>query len=316
MEAEREENNLSSFKIGDIFGFIDLSGNLKYLDHVDYQVTISDKNFINYSNLPNTFVIQNMDGEYVSSFWTNGYPMYISNRLFMVKNDTTGISEINEQGEMLWSSEFTSLLTSISITEEYVLAGLLDGRLILLDSLGKTVFEVLPGGSRIQVIYACSINSDATLIAGISGINPQRFFYIKGPVFENSAVNFIDLEDEFRREIFISFGDSEKYIFFEGIACLNVFDIQQNKLKQIPVAGSIKSVEEFEMRGIVSVLSESGTWTELKIIRLDNNLIYREIIPRNNVFMDNIYDSLLIGYSAEENGIHNTHLLRYDLMDM
>lgn len=316
-EISEDEKYISEFKIGNVFGFIDLKGNLKYLDHVDYQVTISETNFINYSNLPNNFVVQNMVGEYVSSFWENGYPRYSGNRLFMIKSDTTGLSEIDEQGKILWSLDFTSLLTSMSVTEQYICIGLLDGRLILINNLGEAVYKVTPGGSRIQVIYGCSINSDATVIAGISGLNPQRFFYIKGPDFEKSTVNFIDLDNEFRREILITFADSERHVFFEGKNILNVFDLQEQKLKQIPVNGNLKGLEEFETRNIIALLSESDKGTELKVVRLNDNLLYMEVIPHYNVYMKNINDSLLIGYERkEDNGVLKTHLIRYDLKEM
>ena len=311
------EAGIFNFKIGDIFGYMDLSGRLKYLDRIDYQIAVADDKFINYSNLPNTFVIQNLEGEYISSFWTNGYPKYSGNRLFMVKNDTTGISEINEQGEALWSCEFTSLITSMCITEQYVLIGLLDGRLKLLNEQGEPVYEVAPGGSRIQVIYGCCINSDGTAITGISGLYPQRFFYIKGPDFNNSSVDFTDLDSDFRREMLITFGDSEKYVFFEGAGKLNVFDIGQNKLKEVQAKGSVKGISEFETMGIISVLSESGEGTELQVVRLDDKVIYSEMIPGKDVFMKNVSDSLLIGYlMRNENGISTTHLLRYDLTEM
>ncbi len=318
-ELSESGQHLLNFEIGGNFGFINLNGELKLLEPVDYKVALSDRSFINYSNLPNTFVIQDIGGEYVSSFQTSGYPKFSENgnRLFMIKNDSTGISEITEQGDLKWYIDFTSLITSLSITDEYVLVGLLDGRLRLLNNLGESVFDVSPGGSRMQVIYGCSINDDGTVIAGVSGLYPQRFFYIKGPDFNNANVTFLDLDSDFRREIFISFSDSGKYIFFEGLGNVNIFDLTNNQLNQIPIKGSLTGIEELETRGVISILSEYYLGTELQIFRLNNNLIYEENIPHKEVFIKNISDSLLIGYSVkEEDGQYNTHMLRYDLKDM
>ncbi len=326
VELDFPENELSengqyifNFKIGRMFGFIDLQGDLILLQQVDYNVALSKRSFINYSNLPNTFVVQDIEGEYVSSFWTSGYPKFSENgdRLFMIKNDSTGLSEINEEGDIVWSIEFSSLITNISITDNLVLIGLLDGRLKLIDPMGEQIFEVLPGGSRIQVIYGSCINNDGTVIAGISGINPQRFFYIKGPDFNNATVNFIDLKSDFRREVLISFSDSDKYIFFESPGSLGIFNLYDNKMNYIPIEGSLKSIREIESRGIISILSEYGDFTEFQVYRINDNLIYKEIIPYRNVFLKDIYESLIIGYYAKEGeGSYNTHLLRFDLIEM
>ena len=318
-ELLENEQHVFNFRIGKMFGFINLQGDLKLLQQVDYNVALSEKSFINYSNLPNTFVVQDIDGEYVSSFWTSGYPEFSENgeRLFMIKNDSTGISEINEEGDNIWSIEFASLITSLSITDDFVFIGLLDGRLKLIDSVGESVFEVTPGGSRIQVIYGSCINDDGTVIAGISGINPQRFFYIKGPDFNNANVKFIDLKSDFRRELFISFSDSDKYIFFETTDNLGIFNLSDNKINYIPIKGSLRSIREIETRGIISILSEYDEATEFQVYRISDNLIYKEIIPYRNVFLKDIYESLIIGYYVKEGeGSYNTHLLRFDLTEM
>ena len=75
-ELLENEQHVFNFRIGRMFGFINLQGDLKLLQQVDYNVALSEKSFINYSNLPNTFVVQDIDGEYVSSFWTSGHPEF------------------------------------------------------------------------------------------------------------------------------------------------------------------------------------------------------------------------------------------------
>lgn len=106
-----------------------------------------------------------------------GAPFCSDGRMFILRPDQKGASEIGPDGQLIWSREFGSLVTSFALSERESLWGLLDGSIVLAGAKGEILYRgPLPEGktpSKHQCVYGVGISPDGGTIAAISGLEPQ-----------------------------------------------------------------------------------------------------------------------------------------------
>ena len=138
------------FQLGDLYGFVSPDGELASLARTPFRVALSRRGSVAYARIGGTWVLDGPSGQPLASFSGDGYPLLSpeGDRIFLVKTDLTGLSELGESGETAWTRDFPSLLTSVAIAGDWLAAGLLNGSVALVDRQGAVVFEAAPAGSR------------------------------------------------------------------------------------------------------------------------------------------------------------------------
>jgi hypothetical protein len=98
----------------------------------------------------------------------NGYPFLEASRIFLIRPDQQGVSEIDGNGGTIWSREFGSILTCASATAGRSVWGTLGGEIVVQNSQGEFA-TIEPSSFGISLekacVYSVAISSDGETIA-------------------------------------------------------------------------------------------------------------------------------------------------------
>ncbi len=305
----REEGTAAPFRLGNEFGYVSGDGRLLYRANPLFQVALTDAGFINFARMGSTWFFQNTRGERVFSFSGSGYPLLGpgARRIFTVSADLTGMREYDANGEPLWSRDFPSLITCLSVRPDHLLVGLLDGSLELVGGKGEKLADCAPGGSRIPVILGCAVSEDGRRFAAVSGVDGQLLvvWEKKGPDYREAAR--IPLDSDFRREARMEFSPDGSYLIVEGPSSANLYDSSSRRMSSVPLSGSLEGFA-FLRDGACAFIAGAGSARELVICRPFSPPLLRETFRAGAVSLGAVEGAALLG----ADGV----LLRIDLKEM
>lgn len=303
--GKSENEPFTWLKTGEFFGYFNLAGDFYYVGRVFFDVALSNTGFVNFAKITENLVFIDNKGRFLFSFESYGYPVLSDQgeRLFTVNTDLCGIRELNREGELLWQKEFATPITTLSIKEDYLLIGLLEGRFELLDREGLLEFEFTPTGSRIETILGVAEMQGR--LAVISGIDPQQL-----SVFEKKDQGFApiftrNLDTDFRREVIIAFSEDGRYLLLEGFNEVSVLDMNKRSSYSLPTNGRLKHFST--ANEILVTLSGVGGSTIFQVSGLPNQLLYSELLSTEDVFLRQIDEHLFLAI--------NGHLVRIDVLE-
>jgi hypothetical protein len=299
-----------SFRHDTLFGYVTSTGRLTYLDRPYFQVALTDKGFINFSRLDTTWIFRNPKGEREFAFSGNGYPLLSrdAGRIFTVKTGVTGISELDTGGGVLWTRDFPCLISSISVASDFVLVGLINGGLQIIDGKGAVAAEAVLGQSRISVVFGCALSRDGGFIAAVSGIDPQYLTMLRKEGASLRVVSRTRLSSDFRREIRIAFSPDDRYIVFEGTGGAALFDPASQSLFGYSLAGGLAHYAFLPGRPVIALLGGSGTRRELEIVAPFSAPSSIETFTAETSSLESLGDALLLGIDG--------FLLKIDLEEL
>lgn len=323
-------DRIVAFRLGSLFGYADIDGELHYLDAILHDATISDSGFINYSKVTENVLIYGTHGELISGFHVYGYPILSESgeRLFIVKTDLSGIKEYTKTGEQLWEYDFGSLITSVSLNKTNTLIGLLNGAIHLLDKGGREIYSTVHSESRFPAVYGCVISQDSSLIAVVSGLDPQILTVFEKKDDQIDTSNVVsgvasdaeppigveyelrlrkELHSNYRREMRIGLLSQGDYLIFEGLEELLVLDIKNKRDNAVPHFGTVNALSGNEDTHIGALIYGNEDKVELIVFAPPNFLFLKESIPAGDVFVRQFEEHLILGC--------DNSLLRVDLVE-
>jgi hypothetical protein len=288
---------VAPFKLGALFGYVQGDGGILHAEKTLFRVTLSDAGFVNYTRLGTDWIMYDPRGTRLFHFSGRGYPLLNPDgqRIFNIKSDLTGIIEMNRAGDTIWDRDFPSLMTSMSLQPDTLLVGLLNGALVLINRQGSPVFELSPTGSRIPVILGCAVSPDSSLLASISGIDPQYLTVMQSSGSTYAIVAKTALSSDFRREVRMSFSPDSRYLTFEGKMAAGFFDPRSARLSLIGIRGDLAGVAYPGRGRFAAVLARDGSLAELRIVSPFGPPIMRESFPAQALFLGSLEDQLLLG---------------------
>jgi hypothetical protein len=235
-----ETQGVFPFRAGKWFGYAHPDGRLLYKGVSRYRVALSVKGFINFGSRPDHVVFMDPGGGFQFSVQSFGYPLLDSTGevLYSVNSDLSGLKRLSVDGEILWQGEFSSPMTSLALRGENCLIGLLDGRAALYGPAGETLYEIDPPGSRVPVILGTAL-ADSGALALVSGIDPQNLILVQGERYE--TVRSTALASDFRREVVLSFGPGERFLYVEQEGELLVLEPGRERFARLPLPGRLRS---------------------------------------------------------------------------
>jgi hypothetical protein len=285
------------FQLGDLFGYAGANGDILYAEKTLFRVALSQAGFVNYTRLGTNWILQNVRGARVLSFSGYGYPLLSDDggRIFIVKSDLSGLIEVDRAGDVIWSRDFPAILTTVSVPGDYLLVGLLNGTLLLLNGRGSPVYEHVMGGSRLPVILGAAVSADGALMASVSGIAPQIL-----TVLRRQATGFAEaakevLASDFRREVRLSFSPDSRYLLVEGERAAGIFDPAAERLAWLPLPGGLADVSFPGGGRLTAVVARNGTLVELQILRPFTAPILKETFTAQQLFLGTVEGDLLLG---------------------
>lgn len=243
--------------LDDYLCYISEEGEIGYAETRLKRAALEDEYFINYSSVPERLIIKKSDGTIIAAVDTRGYPLIQSGRLFVLHQDRCGLSEYTPDGELIWSKRFASMITSFDGTEQITALGLLDGRLIVINSEGRGLHIETFQGGKYNTIYGCAADETGTKLAAIVGIGPQRFVVFDKIEGEYELILSEVLETDYRRECFVDFVDSG-LIVYEQEGFLQVFDPDRTRNLALPLQGRAVDVHYDAQEHLIYVAAAAG----------------------------------------------------------
>ncbi|MDR2257818.1 MAG: WD40 repeat domain-containing protein [Treponema sp.] len=241
-------DTLLPFTLGNRFGYVDSRGRFSLNRIKTGYVSLAETYWSEYEAEPEILEVHNpFSGETIKIEKGRGYPFFLDNRIFLIGEEQTTLSALDNSGAVLWTYDFAAPLTCIDAAGGIILTGSLDGVVEIISGGGKQLFFFEPGGSRLSVILGCTVSRDGSRLGIISGIDEQRFLLLErfgGP--ENSEYKVVYhefLEDGFRRAVHVSFIDEDNWIIFEREGGLGMYKINNRSSFKIPLAGEITAID-------------------------------------------------------------------------
>jgi hypothetical protein len=249
---------LVPFTLGSRFGYIDPSGKVAINKIKTGDIYLSKNRWTEYGAEPSEIDINNVfTDEVINIKDPRGYPILLDNRIFILGSEQNSISEIDNDGNVNWTYDFSAPLTCIDAAAGFIVTGSIDGVVEVLDSYGSRIFIFEPGGSRYAVILGCAISRNGSRIGIVSGVDQQRFLILErfGSSEDYKVVYHEFLGEGFRRPVRVSFIDQDRRLIFErqdGIGCYNTKSRQAIK---IPLAGEIAAIDDSGDQGFFFLIN-------------------------------------------------------------
>ncbi|MDR0443791.1 MAG: PQQ-like beta-propeller repeat protein [Treponema sp.] len=303
------------FTLGNHFGYVDSAGYFPINKIKTGNIYLSEKQWVEYDAEPSKIDIMNVDGETTASIDDpRGYPVLLDNRVFILGSEQNSLSEIDKNGNALWTYDFSAPLTCIDAAAGLVLTGSIDGVVEILDLNGRRIFFFEPGGSRFSVILGCALSSNGLRLGIICGIEDQRFLLLErygGASGEYKVIYHEFLDTGFRRPVHIEFIDQDRRVIFErplGIGCYN---IKSRRGIRIPLNGTIAAIENsgdqgflflicsdsVQQKKLIGIKFPQDRWLPLTVSMRD--MIFLEAaFKSDNVYLNRTGNSIVAGGGA------------------
>jgi len=301
-DVDTDTGRLFPFSLGSRFGFVGQEdGRFSINRAAKSNVSLSGKYWAEYEAEPARVTIHDNTGEiYTVIENPRGYPFFLDEgRIFIIGSEQNSISEIDVSGSVLWSYDFAAQLTCVDAAAGLLLAGSLDGSIVIIDSSGRKVFSFEPGGSRYPVILGCALSRKGSGLAVISGIDNQRFLYLEhfgASPGDYKVVYHEFLGDGFRRPVFISFIDNDRWVIFERIGGLGFYEAGSRQTAKVVLDGEVCAIDQSGgQRLIFTVISKSENRKELTGIMLPDRIMVAAPFKSDDVFLGREDERLLIG---------------------
>ena len=245
------------FTLGEAFGFVDPEGDLYFRGRALFGVTLDQYRFANYSRVSESSVVQAGDGEVLQTIPQAGYPFLAAGRTLVFGPDGRSLSEWDREGRELWNRHFGSLITDIDVVEDALGIGFLDGSVGLLIEEGSRMLRFEPRGSRIEVMYGVAVNEDASDLATVSGLDPQRLTVLETSSDGLTPVLQRELPEGFRRPVFLRFVTRDLLLLEQPDGVI-LIQPSENRDVSVPVAGRVVQVAYLSELSVIGVITRDG----------------------------------------------------------
>ena len=299
-DYDYDNNKLIPFKLDNRFGYFDHGGNFSINRIIDKKISFSENLWAEYDDTPDSIQVKNSSDE-ITAFIENprGYPFFMDNRTFLVSNEQNAVSGVDTAGNIIWTYEFSGILTCADAASGLLISGSLDGITEVLNDTGKQIFSFEPGGSRYPVILGCAVSDDGSRMAIISGIEKQRFLLLErfgAKTGDYKVVYHEFLDNGFRRPVHITFTGNGKWIIFEQSGGLGIYETGTRQLKKVALDGEIIAMDTCGTQGFLfTLVSGAGSKKKLVGIKLPGRVMIEMPFNGKDVFFNRCDSQLFIG---------------------
>ena len=257
--ADNVYGDFIPFTLGNRFGYVNSSGEYAINRVKNNNIYLGGNFWTEYETQPAKIEVKSLFDELLINIEnTRGYPILLDNRVFILGNEQNELSEIDSDGNVIWTYEFGAPITCIDAAAGLVLTGSLDGVIEILDSFGKRIFYFKPGGSRYDVILGCAVSGNGSRLGIICGVDNQRFLYLErfgNTGGEYRVIYHEYLETGFRRPVRVLFTDEDRRIVFERAGGINCYNIKARHGVFIPLDGKISAIDNSGDQGLIFLIT-------------------------------------------------------------
>jgi hypothetical protein len=302
-EDQGGRDYLVPFKLGGRFGYADTQGRfvinraIRDAGSGNADVSLSEHRWAEFGATPAAISIRSPGGESLMTIENSrGYPLFLDGKIFLLGEEQTSLSLVDDKGGLLWTYDFAAPLTSIDAAADLILTGSLDGIVELLNIAGTRIHSFEPGGSRLAVILGCRISRDGSRLAIISGYDDQRFLLQERFGGAYNTVYHEFLEDGFRHAVHISFIENDTWIAFERQGGMGLYEIETRRSVKAPLRGSMVALDETGGDGLIFAISSLGGQSKLlSAVRLPGVIVMEAPFKSETVFLSRRSPDIYVG---------------------
>ncbi|MCK5673119.1 MAG: PQQ-binding-like beta-propeller repeat protein [Spirochaetales bacterium] len=295
ISAGEVKDRFVDFRLNGKFGYLNKNGEVLYSENLLYGVAIDDNGFINYSRQNEMLVIKDKEGRFLNTIELSGYPFFSTNRRFIVSYDSNGLSEIREDGSIVWSKTFSSSISSVSVTDSLVFIGTVDGRVQLLEPEGNVLFSYDTKSSRINVVYGGSVSTDGEHLVTITGIDPQLLSLWNKSGNEYLTGAAWSMSTELRRHAVTGFSDDGLYAYVEAKEELLIIELKNKKQYSIPMSGRLQNIYFHGNSRLIYILGLDSISPYLMISETDGNILFYQRLSGKEVMLKKDLNRIILG---------------------
>jgi len=251
------------FALDGRFGYVEMDGRFPLNRPRTGQVSISPERWAEFDGELESVAVYAADGGALFVIDDpGGYPFFLDGRTFVVGSGQDSVYRMDDSGRALWVFDFPSPVTSMDAAAGLLLAGLLDGMVVLVDDSGRQVFSFDPGGSRFSVILGVAISADGSRLAIVSGIDSQRFLFLErfgASAGDYRVVYHEFLGEGFRRPVHVAFVENDRHVVFERRGGLGIYDTGSRLTRNVELDGELRALDGSGGQGLMfAVFSRPG----------------------------------------------------------
>lgn len=273
------------FKLGQNLGYFTSDGEIVLTESFPYMATISNDYWSVFTSSAENIPVFDKAKNQVGQIQSVGFPYFSQFGNFIFLPGGMAFSALSQDGEVLWSYEDVTPITSFYPYENGVIVGFVEGKIINFDKNGKILSAITPGGSNYSVILGGAASSDGSVSACVSGLDSQRFIVMKTTDQQTKTIFHEYLEGNLREQTFVKFSKNNQKIFFNEKNGLGVFSLEELELFHMPLDGKILAVEEMEDLNLTFVLTKLENKYNVYILEGLNNLVGYYSFNANNGFI-------------------------------
>ncbi|HVP19170.1 MAG TPA: hypothetical protein VMU36_09250 [Spirochaetia bacterium] len=301
------DEGISPFQLGDLFGYVGPEGKLVHVGQRLFQTALSQTGYINYTRVGTDWIMRDPHGARLLAFSGFGYPLLSPDgrRVLVVSPDSTGLREVDGNGDTAWSRDFPATMTSVSLQGDFLLVGLLNGSLQLLGRNGRPIFQAPPSPSRIPVIYGCAVTNDGAFIASVSGLEPQVLTVLgRNGLSYTGALREI-LSTDYRREVRVGFSPDSRCLYYEDGRGVGLVEPSSGRTSSLSFSGKLAGCAFLKIGGLAAFAGRDGGRVDLRVVSPFVATFSSETFTAGDFFLGTIGGQLLLGLDGR--------LLRVDI---
>jgi hypothetical protein len=295
-----DPGEIIGFRLGSKLGYISPEGRLLFAEHIDYNASLHDKYFLNYSALARNLVTRGNGGEFIGNLGISGYPVILKDKLFIVSIDGSGLSEWTLNGDLLWERRFDTLITTAAAGDSTSLVGLLNGSVHLVDEKGLDIFRTSPPGSTYPVTLQVGISQDSRYFAVISGVGPQKLSIFEKVKETYRLVSSLQLKSDYRRNIVSQCLRTPPLFIYEQPRGVGIYNFSTKTHTELIVPGSVRALSETPFKGLLFTVTEGDeTFLGTSFLPAGREVLHFEMEKDKSFFFRQTESYILIGLGTK-----------------
>ncbi|MEI8094082.1 MAG: hypothetical protein WCG80_07720 [Spirochaetales bacterium] len=223
------------------------------------------------------------------------YPFWSGGQLYAMDENRLGLTAYDVQGQLLWTKQFSSLISAVDSAAGLTAVGTLDGRVQTFDAKGATPGPFVPGGSRVPVVYNVALSHDGKRMLVLAGVDPKRFLMLEKGGSDFRPIFHKPLSENKPWPTWLGFlDDSLGYHEAEGaVAVSKVGDSSGETI--LPFDGVLGDVHFLTDRRLVLLMSGTGDRHTVQVDSLEGQAVLRLTFQAKEVLFAPTAKQFLLG---------------------
>lgn len=224
--------------------------------------------------------VREPDGRLRARIPLKARPVARGGSLYLHRSRSNSLAKVDpSNGRIIWLREFLFPVTVLDSRRNRTLVGFIDGRCILFDAEGRVVVDYRPGGSRIEAIYGAALSDDASRIALIAGLDPQRFILLEERRNGFRPVSHHTVPAEHRRFVPVRFIRDDTLVLYDSGAFLTASDTADYSRRPLETGGSPGMWTEIPDSDILAMVGTGSARSGLRVLTRRDRILFAGGLP-------------------------------------